>query len=239
MNFESNIPASPSLAVAGTTMRAFTVKQANAVEADEFTTTEFRYKGASVTKMVLLGWIREARPSSAGVVFLIEDGTGSIECSCWSNTEMESQTATIKNGVLARAIGTMKVFGGKKSVGVAYIEGVKDGNHLIYHFLCAIHADLYHQGKIAGMAERENSFANTSVVHEQRRMDEETLTRIQLDAIRCYRNNQGEQGLPADVVCGMLRERYSEGEVRTAIDWLIENSYLYYMSNTELRTTED
>ncbi|KAG0441940.1 Replication protein A 32 kDa subunit A [Dictyocoela muelleri] len=67
-----------------------------------------------------------------------------------------------------------------------------------------------------------------SIVKRPKDMKEEILN--------CFRHNQDEKGLHVDIVVKMMK-KYSEDDVRKAIEELIEDCHLYSVSGDELRTT--
>lgn len=245
MNFEGHIPSSPMREVVGVnTLRPFTIKQILSIEAEELSSTVFRYDGTEVSNIVTAGWIRESKATHVGKAFTLEDGTGLVDCSFWSSSiETDPVAELIEVAAFVRVFGALRLFGGKKSITATHVGKICDGNYLAYHFLNCIHSHLVHTGKISALEDKENCKSDTSVgnisVSDDRRLDEAGLTKIQVDVLRCYRGNQGDKGLSVDIVCGMLRERHLSKDVRAAADFLIENSYLFYLTDSELHTTGD
>jgi replication factor A2 len=218
------IQSSPKREFTGVrTLRSFSIKQLNEYELDEGSSLH-RIDTAEVTSIQVIGWVRSTKTTHAGSVFVVEDGTGSIDCSFWSNGAYEEeQSGYIEEGNLLRVDGAIRTFNGKKSIAASHVMLIDDPNYITYHFLSCIHQHLFYTNRLR----RE----------EIPREGSARLSRIQEDILECYRRNQDENGLDINVVVKMLRPRYPEEEVRENIETLLNDCHLYIVDGLEYKTT--
>jgi replication factor A2 len=205
------------------TLRSFSIKQLNGFELEEGSSVH-RIDTAEVTNIQVIGWVKSTKVTHAGSIFVVEDGTGSIDCSFWSNGAYEEeQSGYIEEGNLLKINGSIRMFNNRKSISVSHIMLVEDPNYITYHFLGCIHQHLFYTSEL----KRE----------EVPRESGARLSRIQEDILECYRRNQDEHGLNINVVIKMMSSRYPEGEIRESIEMLLNDCHLYIVDGQEYKTT--
>lgn len=205
------------------TLRSFTVKQINEYVFDEDSSVH-RIDQAEATNIQIIGWVVSSKASTTGSVFVLEDGTGRIDCTFWPNSSYEEeQCALLEEGTLLRVNGSLRMFNNKKSVSTAHLTLIEDPNLIVYHFLNCIHQHLFYTKQLQQEETKHDGRAR--------------LARIQEDILDCYRKNQDENGLHINVVVKMLSSRYAEGDIRDNIDILLRDCHLYSVDGLEYKTT--
>lgn len=224
MNEGGYIQSSPKRDFTGIkTLRSFTIKQINENDFDE-TSSIHRIDSAEATNIQIIGWVVSARASSTGSVFVLEDGTGRVDCTFWPNSSYEEeQCKLLEEGRLLKINGSLRMFNNKKSVSTAHIAPINDPNFIVYHFLACVHQHLFYTGRLQP--------------EETRTRKDGRLPRIQEEILECYRKNQDENGLHINVVVKMLSSRYPEHDIRENIDALLRDCHLYSVDGLEYRTT--
>lgn len=224
MNEGGYIHSSPKREFTGIkTLRSLTIKQINEYSFDE-TSSVHRIDSAEATNIQILGWVVSAKASTTGSVFVLEDGTGRVDCTFWPNSPREEeQCRLLEEGVLLKINGSLRMFNNRKSVSTSHLSSLEDSNFVIYHFLNCIYQHLFY----------------TKQLHREEIKSEggARLAKIQEDVLECYKRNQDENGLHVDIVVKMLSSKYPEDEIRRNIDILLHDCHLYSVDGLEYRTT--
>ncbi|KAI5149410.1 replication factor A2 [Enteropsectra breve] len=208
---------------AAKTIRNLTIKQINGVDSDEASTVQ-RIDGAAVGQVILCGFVVSVKTPSSGVAFELEDTTGRIECTFWLSGAYEQMVAErAAEGALLKVVGSLRAFNGRKVIYVTSITSV-DMNHFIYHLTSALHQYCLNSGLI-----KNEPLPSTPAKGGSSMLEDDIMT--------TYRNNQDENGLELSVAINMLKSKYSENDIRSCINDLIENFRLYTVDGTSYRTT--
>lgn len=203
------------------TIRCLTNKQINSNSIDE-STSLYIVDNFEVSNVQLCGYVVSFKKISSGFIFELDDTTGKIECAFWTNGTFEELTAEqIKENALLKVTGSIKTFGGKKSLNVSNISTVQT-NFLIFHLTSCLYQHLYFTHKL----ERKEEKKVNSV-----------LPKMQMDILEIYKNNQDENGLELEVVVSMLKGKYSENEIRNNVETLLNNCHLYSVDGNCYKTT--
>ncbi|ADM11636.1 replication factor A protein 2 [Encephalitozoon intestinalis ATCC 50506] len=204
------------------TLRTLTIKQINNCDFDEASSTHM-IDSAEVTNVQIVGWVVSSRTSATGSMFVLEDGTESVDCTFWpSNSYEEEQCKALEEHGLLQVNGSLRTFNGKRSVSVSHLAQVEDPNLITYHFLNCIYQHLFYTRQLQ---------------REEVKSDGAKLGRIQEDILECYRKNQDENGLHINVVIKMLSSKYPESEIKENIDVLLRDCHLYSVDGLEYKTT--
>lgn len=121
-----------------------TVKQISEALQSSDDKTNFLIDGVDVNNVTLVGLVFNKTERVTDVAFVINDGTGHIDCIKWNseavdNKEMEG----ILNGMYVRVHGHLKGFQGKKQLVVFSIRPLEDYNEIAYHFVECMYVHNY------------------------------------------------------------------------------------------------
>lgn len=103
-------------------------------------------------------------------VYVINDGTGQIECNLWLN---ESQKSSMKDNILAnnfiRVVGQVKVFNGKRNINAFCVRKIEDNAEAKYHKLMVLAAyitrtkgEAAEKGKLSGKSSNNQKIPGTA-----------------------------------------------------------------------------
>ncbi|KAL9325968.1 hypothetical protein ACSQ67_006613 [Phaseolus vulgaris] len=121
--------------------------------------------GVDVNNVTLIGRVCNKAGRVTDVTFVLDDGTGKIECNKWFQEAADSNEAeSILDGMYARLHGHLKNFQGKRTLNVFYFRPVTDFNEVASHFIDCIHVHLY------------NSRIRSSVPNQQHVMNSTPIT---------------------------------------------------------------
>ncbi|ELA41037.1 uncharacterized protein VICG_01919 [Vittaforma corneae ATCC 50505] len=203
------------------TLRCLSNKQINSISTDDSSSVPIvdRFE---VSNVQVCGYVTSFKKISTGFIFEVDDTTGKIECAFWTNGSFEELSADqIKEGALLKLTGSIKIFASKKTLNVSTICTV-DGNALTYHLTSCLYQHLFFTNKLERKDERRPSIG---------------FSKIQNDILEVYKNNQDSEGLDIEVVVAMLRDKYSESDIRNTVEGLLSNCHLYSVDGTCYKTT--
>lgn len=204
------------------TLRNLTAKQIGGIPVEDGSSA-LLVDRFEVSNVQVCGHVSSLRKTSTGYVFELDDTTGTVDCAFWINGPYDEAAAEqIMESSLLKVTGSIKVFAGKKTLGVSSICLVT-ANCLVHHLVSCLYQHLFFNNKL----ERT----------EEKRTGPALLSRIQEDILEVYRNNQDSDGLDIEVAVAMLRDKYSDGEVRGNIESLLNNCHLYSVDGTSYKTT--
>ncbi|KAL5699193.1 hypothetical protein ACHQM5_030132 [Ranunculus cassubicifolius] len=104
--------------------------------------------GVEVTNITMLGLVFRKVDNVTSVSFILDDGTGTIECNRWANDDFEKKEMDeIQNGMYVRIHGHLKPFQGKKQLVLFSARPVTDFNEIAYHFIECIYVHAYNTRK--------------------------------------------------------------------------------------------
>ncbi|GMN52055.1 hypothetical protein TIFTF001_021210 [Ficus carica] len=106
--------------------------------------SEFVVDGVDVNNVKLVGIIRDRVGRVSDVTFVLDDGTGRIDCNKWFH---EAVDANEMDGILEEMYvcvhGRLKSFQGKRSLNVFSVRPVEDYNEIASHFIECIYVHFY------------------------------------------------------------------------------------------------
>ncbi|XP_011094247.1 replication protein A 32 kDa subunit B isoform X1 [Sesamum indicum] len=95
----------------------------------------FLIDGVDVNNVKLVGMLYEKTERVTDVSFVLDDGTGRIDCHRWVNEAVDSkEMELLTNGMYVKVHGHLKGFQGKKQLMVYSVRSVTDYNEIANHF---------------------------------------------------------------------------------------------------------
>lgn len=147
-----------------------TVKQMNEAVLSNDEKSNFLIDGVDVNNVTLVGMVFNKAERVTDVAFVLDDGTGCINCNKWVNEPMDTKEIEgITDGIYVRIHGHLKGFQGKKNLNVFSIRPVIDFNEIANHFIECIYVHLYNtkvrkvQGGVPTQPQMTNSAFSTPV----------------------------------------------------------------------------
>eukprot|EP01040_Poterioochromonas_malhamensis_P007584 gene7584-8187_t len=104
----------------------------------------YRVDEVELNIVKIVGILSNAQEHTTNFTFMINDGSGAIECKLWIEKDASgmSKIAGLRNGVLARVIGNIREYDNKIHLSVYDAQPVQDWNELTYHILDVTHTHL-------------------------------------------------------------------------------------------------
>ncbi|CAH9098930.1 unnamed protein product [Cuscuta epithymum] len=104
----------------------------------------FLVDGVDVNNVKLVGIVFNIADRATDISFVLDDGTGRIDCYRWLNEPFDkTEMAAISNGMYVKVHGHLKGFQGKKQLMTYSVRPVEDYNEIAYHIAEAIYAYCY------------------------------------------------------------------------------------------------
>ncbi|ESQ49815.1 hypothetical protein EUTSA_v10021296mg [Eutrema salsugineum] len=124
------------------TLLPLTLKQLNSVSTNG--ESNFSIDGVDINTVAIVGRVSRMENRITQVDFVVDDGTGCVECVRWCHERQETEEIeAIKLGMYVRLHGHLKSFQGKRSVNVFSIRPVTDFNEIVHHFAECIYVHMY------------------------------------------------------------------------------------------------
>jgi len=208
------------------------------------------YNNTQLGQVSLVGIIRAVEKKSTKISYTIEDHTGLTECTKWLNEDEESDVdATCRENMYVEVVGMIKDFNDKRSIS-AYSVAPIDPNQITTHLLGTIFTYLRHtkgplneEGKLgasvrpmattpaAGMGAAQPMVAgmNQYTAQADTAMDTgvEGGNEIQGAVINVVKQCDSDEGVSVSSVTGQLKSKFSEAQVREALEWLSGEGHVY------------
>ncbi|XP_057496002.1 replication protein A 32 kDa subunit B-like isoform X2 [Actinidia eriantha] len=113
-----------------------TVKQISQAFQSSDDKSNFLIDGIDVNNATLVGMVFNKAERITDVSFVLDDGTGRIDCIRWVNEAVDTkEMEEISDGMYVRVHGHLKGFQGKKQLVVFSIRPLTDYNEIAYHFV--------------------------------------------------------------------------------------------------------
>ncbi|XP_057501123.1 replication protein A 32 kDa subunit B-like isoform X2 [Actinidia eriantha] len=117
-----------------------TVKQISQAFQSSDDKSSFLIDGIDVNNATLVGMVFNKAERITDVSFVLDDGTGRIDCIRWVNEAVDTkEMEEILDGMYVRVHGHLKGFQGKKQLVVFSIRPLTDYNEIAYHFVECIY----------------------------------------------------------------------------------------------------
>ncbi|KAH9805916.1 Replication protein A 32 kDa subunit B [Citrus sinensis] len=124
------------------TLLPMTVKQLSELSSNDESSASI--DGADVNTITVVGIVCDMQDKEPQFIFLIDDGTGRIECSRWAHEQMEfNEVNQISKGMYVRVYGHLKAFQDKRSLNAYSLRPIIDFNEITSHFVECIYVQLY------------------------------------------------------------------------------------------------
>ncbi|XP_052199446.1 replication protein A 32 kDa subunit B-like isoform X2 [Diospyros lotus] len=121
-----------------------TVKQISEAFQSSDEKSNFLVDGVDVNNVTLVGMVCNKAERITDVSFVIDDGTGRIDCNRWVNEALDTKEMEgISNGMYVRVHGHLKGFQGKRQLVVFSIRPLTDYNEIAYHFFECVYVHFY------------------------------------------------------------------------------------------------
>ncbi|KAA8522761.1 hypothetical protein F0562_009077 [Nyssa sinensis] len=121
-----------------------TVKQISEAFQSSDDKSNFLIDGVDVNNVTLVGMVFNKAERVTDVSFVIDDGTGRIDCNRWVNEAIDTKEMEgILDGMYVRVHGHLKGFQGKRQLVVFSIRPVTDYNEIACHFVECIYVHFY------------------------------------------------------------------------------------------------
>lgn len=126
------------------TLLPLTIKQINYALQSSDDRTSLTIDGVGVNTVTLVGRVCNKSGQITEFRFVLDDGTGTIECTKWLHEPADSMAVeSIMNGMYVRLYGQLKGFQGKKTLSIFSLRPVTDFNEIAHHFIECIYVHLY------------------------------------------------------------------------------------------------
>ncbi|KAK9275273.1 hypothetical protein L1049_022535 [Liquidambar formosana] len=130
--------------------------------------SNFVIDGVDVNNVTLVGIVVNKAERVTDVTFVLDDGTGRIDCNKWVNEAVDTKEMEgILDGMYVRVHGHLKGFQGKRNLNAFSIRPVTDFNEIATHFIECMYVHLYNtkvrklQGGIPTQSQMTNPAINT------------------------------------------------------------------------------
>ncbi|XP_034699086.1 replication protein A 32 kDa subunit A-like isoform X1 [Vitis riparia] len=121
-----------------------TVKQISEAFLSSDDKSNFLIDGVEVNNVTLVGMVFNKAERVTDVGFMLDDGTGRIDCNRWVNEAVDTKEMEgILDGMYVRVHGHLKGFQGKRHLNVFSIRPVTDFNEIASHFIECIYVHVY------------------------------------------------------------------------------------------------
>ena len=194
----------------------------------------FRVNGEEVHNLTLLGKIVEANESSTSQQYTIDDGTGTVVVKKWVDADdAEGAKQTLAAGQYVRVYGHLRVFQGARNVIAFNMRPVTDFNEITYHFLEVVYCNSHNGARAAAAPKAEAGAAEGTAYAAPAAAAAAagaTATGSCSDQVMAiYNGPQGatDNGAPVGDVVTALNGRFTEAQVRKAVEFLVNEGHLY------------
>ncbi|ORZ20626.1 hypothetical protein BCR42DRAFT_409168 [Absidia repens] len=208
-------------------LRPVTVKQAQNVEVTPETT--FLIDGVEVTQVTLVGVIRDINEQSTAITYRVEDGSGSIEVRKWVDQNESPEETARRQGLLpdmyVRIGARLNSFNNRISLMSFDIHPITDFNEITYHLLDAVYSHV--KGRSVKNDPMQITPGGTSGggIHDQ----------VYQVITACV----AEEGIHVAQIVQQMAGRFSEADVRNAVEYLTSEGRCYNTVDEEhIRSTD-
>ncbi|XP_062078674.1 replication protein A 32 kDa subunit A-like [Humulus lupulus] len=144
-----------------------TVKQISTAFVPGNEKSEFHVDGVDVNNVKLVGIVSNKAGRITDVTFVLDDGTGRIDCNKWFHEAVDtSEMEGISDGMYVCVHGRLKSFQGKRTLNVFSIRPVEDFNEVASHFIECIYVHLYNKKKVQAQGGATTQPQATNSMHQ-------------------------------------------------------------------------
>ncbi|KAI9085144.1 hypothetical protein K1719_032855 [Acacia pycnantha] len=174
--------------------------------------------GVDVNNVTLVGRVCNKAGRITDVTFILDDGTGRIECSKWLQEDVDTNEAEgIRDGMYVRLHGHLKGFQGKRTLNVFSFRPLNDFNEIASHFIDCIYVHLYNtriRTSVPNQQSMNNSLptnptrglqaAPPSQFSGQHNNGQKSVEDMVLDILHLPSNRAKEEGVSRDLIAQHL-----------------------------------
>ncbi|KAK9213396.1 hypothetical protein WN943_002784 [Citrus x changshan-huyou] len=227
------------------TLLPMTVKQLSELSSNDESSASI--DGADVNTITVVGIVCDMQDKEPQFIFLIDDGTGRIECSRWAHEQMEfnevNQISKLINsarlilsvtrkGMYVRVYGHLKAFQDKRSLNAYSLRPIIDFNEITSHFVECIYVQLYNT-RLRGGSSNQPQMTNSNHLKEYNAIssnhysfDEgKSIDQMVLDFLRRPEFLANNNGVHRNVISQQLN--LPMDKLMEALESLNENSLVY------------
>ncbi|KAL5769201.1 hypothetical protein ACOSQ2_015984 [Xanthoceras sorbifolium] len=225
------------------TLLPMTVKQINDVSSND--ESGAYGDGVDSNTVTIVGLVCDIQDKEPQFVFLVDDGTGQIECTKWAHERMEfNEVNQIARGMYIRVYGHLKSLQDKRSFNAYSMRPVTDFNEITSHFTECIYVHMYNtklRGGISTQPQMANSTINTpsknfqAIPSNQYSFDGgKSIDQIVLNFLRrpeCLAINNG-------VHCNDIAQQLNlpMDKLMEVLEYLNENSLVYSIDEVHFKS---
>jgi len=207
----------------------------------------------SLGLVFFIGQILKISSQATNLNFQIDDGTGLLDIRIWIDSNEFSDHSYVQKkaqqdwlqGVYVRVVGTLRSFGGKRSVVASRMVVIDDFNELTHHFLEVVHRHLrLTKGPVPHITSSRP--VNTPIINNnkpqistnnssayakpnQQQSQDSGLTNLQSEILSLIQEHQGEDNKGVNIfdIIASFQDVSNENEIRQVLSYLTDEGYLY------------
>ncbi|XP_061361724.1 replication protein A 32 kDa subunit B [Gastrolobium bilobum] len=218
-----------------------TVKQINDAFHSSDDKTNLIIDGVDVNNVTLVGRICNKAGRITDVTFVLDDGTGRIECSKWLQEAVDTnEVEGLLDGMYVRLHGHLKGFQGKRTLNVFSFRPVTDFNEIASHFIDCIYVHLYNSRLRAGVPSQQHVTNSAPITPTkgyqapavppnqfsgQHNNGQKSVEDMVLEVLHLPANRARDEGVPRDLIAQHLGIPLDK--LMLAIKNLIEEGAIY------------
>jgi len=225
------------------TILPVTLKQINDADSSDDT---MKIDGKELTQVVVVGTVLSMESQALANNYSIDDGTGRIDVRWWTDAESgdvhADKRSLIREQTYVRVVGKIRNFQNQKQIVAFDVRPVKDFNEVTYHLIHCIQVHLANttEQSPAKGAGGESSHANQAFGYgaapsynapaaaSNMGGGDSGLNDIQQSVMNIIeQHGTGEMGCQFGDVKSQLGARFTEQQLREAIDFLSNEGHLY------------
>ncbi|KAL2338645.1 hypothetical protein Fmac_013091 [Flemingia macrophylla] len=212
--------------------------------------------GVDVNNVTLVGKVCNKVGRITDVTFVLDDGTGRIECNKWLQEAADTNVAEgILDGMYARLHGHLKGFQGKRTLNVFSFRPVTDFNEIANHFIECIYVHLYNSRmRVSASVPNQQHVMNSTPITPTKGYQaqavppsnqfsghqingQKSVEDMVLDVLHFPANRARIEGVPRDLIAQNLG--ISLDKLMVAIKNLIEEGVIYEAIADHYKSTVD
>lgn len=192
--------------------------------------------GEEVHNLTLLGKIVEASDAATSQQYVVDDGTGAVTVKKWVDADdAEGAKQVMAVGQYVRVYGHVRVFQGQRNVIAFSMRPVTDFNEITYHFLDVIYANSHNVARAAAApapAEVKadgSAYAAPAAAAAAGAAAGAASDNCNDSVFAVFNSPMGHGDTGANVadVVSSLNGRFTEAQVREAVEHLVNEGHLY------------
>ncbi|KAJ4709313.1 replication protein A 32 kDa subunit A [Melia azedarach] len=217
------------------TLLPMTVKQISEISSNDESSATI--DGVDVNTVTIVGLVCSIQDKEPQFVFLIDDGTGQIECGRWAHEQMEfNEVNQISQGMYVRVYGHLKPLQDKRSLNAYCIRPVTDFNEITSHFIECIFVQLYNTRlRGGGSIQPQLTSSNNVISSNQYNIDGgKNIDQMVLNFLRRPDFLANNNGVHRNVIAQQLN--LPMDKLMEALESLNENSLVYTLDECHYKS---